>query len=61
LQVEKNIKLKEEKKSDSSKPISIIDAMGRAPTNFSIHKKKNVKVTLWFLKKKRIILVNLII
>jgi hypothetical protein len=38
-----------------------VDAIGRAETNFSIHKKKNVKVMLWFLKKKKIILVNLII
>jgi hypothetical protein len=46
LQAEKNIKLKKKKKSDSSKLISTVDAIGRAETNFSIHKKKNVKVML---------------
>jgi len=59
----KNIKLKKKriKKSDSSKSISVMGTIVQAGASFYGHKKKNVKVTLRFLKKKDISLVNLII
>jgi hypothetical protein len=57
----KKIELKKDKKSDSSKSISLVGAIMLAAASFYGCMKKNVKVTLGFLKKKDISLVNLII
>jgi len=56
-----NIKKKDLKKSYLGKPISAIGTTTWVGANFFGHKKKNIKAMLGFLKKQKIISINLII